>query len=132
MKQVEAQGAERGAQVGAWLHPQQARHGVAVRCADGRVRRRLLPLVGWLFDPLSYSQTVENIFYFSYLVKTGNAGVFMGAPAEARGAREEAPLPYVNVLTQEQWEARNERSKRNEPMSSISGSPRRVLTPSLA
>lgn len=39
----------------------------------GRVAR--LSLVHTLLDPWSFSQSVENVFYFAYLVKTGRAEV---------------------------------------------------------
>lgn len=52
-------------------------HVVVVRCADGPTRA-LLPLVRVLFDPWSYSQTMENLFYFSYNVKRELAGLYYG------------------------------------------------------
>lgn len=48
----------------------------SVACDDGRTRR-VIDMVCTLFDPWSYSQTVENLFYFSFLVKEKMAGVYL-------------------------------------------------------
>ena len=58
---------------------------VRIKCADG-ISRTLLPLLGTLVDPWSYSQTIEHLFYFSSLVKDGLAGVYMAqVPAKIGG-----------------------------------------------
>ena len=69
-----------------------------VTCDDGR-SRQVLDMVSTLFDPWSYSQTVENLFYFSFLVKEKLAGVFLdpagGIPliTLVRNDDEDAPPP---------------------------------------
>jgi hypothetical protein len=49
-----------------------------VDCADGK-KREVVPFFETLVDPWSYTQTVENFFYLSCRVKSGNVGIFLGA-----------------------------------------------------
>lgn len=101
LAQVEAAGSQRGAQMALWLLPLQSSRGVNLRCSDGKIRR-VLPMIDYLFDPWSYTQTVENLFYFSYLVKGAAASVFMGPSTHAPGVT----VPYLRVLTDAQVQAK--------------------------
>ena len=86
-----------------------------VVCADGQPRR-LLPLVPFIFDPYSYSQTVENLFYMSALVKEGRAGVYMAPPPGGKGGKggaataaaataPAAAVPWMRVIDVEESKA---------------------------
>ena len=72
--------------------------GVRLEEVDGVVRRPLLRMIPTLFDGWSYTQTVENLFYFSFLVKQGLAGVFM----EREHASGAAGEPLIAVYSLEQ------------------------------
>jgi hypothetical protein len=62
-----------------------------------------LPMVSTLIDPWSYTGTVENLFYFSFLVKASFAAVFWARPAAAPA---DAPHePYIRVFNQDEYNA---------------------------
>jgi Nse4 C-terminal len=71
---------------------------VELEDVDGIVQRPLIRLIPTLFDGWSYTQTVENLFYFSYLVKQGLAGIFM----EKKGNANEATEPLIALYTPEE------------------------------
>jgi non-structural maintenance of chromosomes element 4 len=71
-----------------------------VKCSDGD-ERQLLPLIPVLFDPFSYSQTVENLFYFSFKVKQGFSGIYLGEDGEA----------YICAFNSDQVKAHLERNR---------------------
>lgn len=58
-----------------------------VKCKDGdvAVTRRLMPLTQVVFDPWSYTHTVENLFYLSFLVKQGFVGMYFGSEVDEEG-----------------------------------------------
>ncbi len=67
------------------------------------VPMKMLPLVWTFFDPWSYTATVENLFYFSFLVKAGYASVQFARPV---GSAADAPFePFVRALEQEEFNA---------------------------
>jgi hypothetical protein len=80
---AEAQNAQRSVRMYAQLfslhkaRPDLLVSNVRLEDVDGLVRRPLIRMIPALFDGWSYTQTVENLFYFSFLVKVGQAGVFM-------------------------------------------------------
>ena len=125
---------------------------VRVKCADG-VERRVLPLLTTLVDPWSYSQTVENLFYFSSSVKKGFAGLFMaaapgrggggarggkgGAAAAAGGSDDEGEggdggdeplLPYITVLNADELDFAKEDAPADDDEAPGSGGKRRTAS----
>lgn len=42
-----------------------------------------LPFLGFIVNPDSFSQTVENLFYFAFLIKEGKAAIEMDEDPES-------------------------------------------------
>jgi hypothetical protein len=126
LQQHEAVGSKRSLEIREVLLPLFAKHAARLRCTDGRVRR-LVPLIPSLFDPWSYTTTVENLFYFSYLARDESAGVYMAVPpAAAAGAGGSSaaaaaggagkPQPHIMLLDDEEWKARLRLRSNNQPV----------------
>jgi hypothetical protein len=64
--------------------------------------------VKFLFDPQSFTQTVENIFHFSFLVKKGEAGIRVGSSGDPTvGYRKQhdkiTPRQAIVPITMKDW-----------------------------
>mmetsp|Transcript_43396 Transcript_43396/g.132014 ORF Transcript_43396/g.132014 Transcript_43396/m.132014 type:complete len:449 (-) Transcript_43396:307-1653(-) len=55
--------------------------------------------VKYLFNPKSFTQTVENIFHFSFLVKKGSAGISLRSDEESKKYGGAGPGPVVRAMT---------------------------------
>lgn len=54
--------------------------------------------VKYLFNPKSFTQTVENIFHFSFLVKKGSAGISLRSKEESEKFGGAGPGPVVRSM----------------------------------
>jgi hypothetical protein len=64
--------------------------------------------VKFLFDPQSFTQTVENIFHFSFLVKKGEAGIRVGSSGDPTVAYRKhqdkiTPRQAIVPITMKDW-----------------------------
>jgi hypothetical protein len=64
--------------------------------------------VKFLFDPKSFTQTVENIFHFSFLVKKGEAGIRVGPEGDPtviyrRNQPTMIPRQAIVPITMKDW-----------------------------
>lgn len=54
--------------------------------------------IKYLFNPKSFTQTVENIFHFSFLVKKGSAGISVRTKEESEKYGGAGPGPIVRTM----------------------------------
>jgi hypothetical protein len=87
----------------------------------------MLPFKRTLYDPYSYTNTVENIFYFSRLVKEGFASMMWARrtlgkedkPGSAATGQGKAWEPFIAVLSTEEFQKRSAKDRSVVPPDAV-------------
>jgi len=80
---------------------------------EKRARVGEMNAIRYLFNPKSFTQTVENVFHFSFLIKNGQAGIYKSAegnPMVKAMKHENFPPPKQAIISfnMESWRQLNE------------------------
>ncbi|KAJ3363664.1 nuclear protein [Allomyces javanicus] len=88
--------------------------------------RESVPLFEFVVNPLSFAQTIENLFYVSFLVKdrrvavevdeqTGELGIYVVAKEEVMSSEDAQRVQWIPSLAMDEWRALAEAYELTEP-----------------